>query len=177
MMTWIYQTILIIVILQNVITNILSIPVEPKTSIHRLETRYYFDYSIGGNQAEKDYCISILHLTRALDCDKARDLAEEALAKAKNNFPESTLHNGSGDAYRHCYWSGLLTFEFGVSGAKGFGDRHEDYPKNPSGEKAMDLNNNNVGRTVASQIKKGDKNALSAACKQALTDGRLKTLN
>ncbi|PKY36821.1 hypothetical protein RhiirB3_460358, partial [Rhizophagus irregularis] len=97
-MTWIYQTILIIVILQNVITNILSIPVEPKTSIHRLETRYYFDYSIGGNQAEKDYCISILHLTRALDCDKARDLAEEALAKAKNNFPESTLHNGSGDA-------------------------------------------------------------------------------
>ncbi|CAG8567779.1 6652_t:CDS:2 [Rhizophagus irregularis] len=59
-----------------------------------------------------------------------RDLAEEALANAQNNFPESTLHNGSGDAYRHCYWSGLLTFEFDVSGAKGFGDRHEDYPKN-----------------------------------------------
>uniref|UniRef100_U9TI04 DUF6973 domain-containing protein n=1 Tax=Rhizophagus irregularis (strain DAOM 181602 / DAOM 197198 / MUCL 43194) TaxID=747089 RepID=U9TI04_RHIID len=172
MMNWIYQTILIIVILQNVITNILSIPVEPETFIRRQ------DHYIGGvNEAEEDYCISILHPSRALECVKARDLAEEALANAQNNFPESTLHNGSGDAYRHCYWSGLLTFEFGVSGAKGFGDRHEESPDNPPEEKAMDLNNNNVGRTVASQIKNGDKNALSAACKQALTDGRLKTLN
>ncbi|PKC68445.1 hypothetical protein RhiirA1_416908 [Rhizophagus irregularis] len=159
-MNWIYQTILIIVILQNLITNILSIPVEPETFIRRQDP-----YIGGGNEAEEDYCISILHPSH------------EALTNAQNNFPESTLHNGSGDAYRHCYWSGLLTFEFGVAGAKGFGDRHEESPDNPPEEKAMDLNNNNVGRTVASQIKKGDKNALSAACKQALTDGRLKTLN
>jgi hypothetical protein len=50
-----------------------------------------------------------------------------------------------------------LTFEFGVSGTKGFGDRHENTPNNPPKEKEMDLNNNNVGRTIASQIKKGDK--------------------
>jgi hypothetical protein len=86
-----YKIILIIVILLNAITNTLSIPLEP-----RLDTRYYPG---GGNAAEEDYCYSI----HALDCIEAKDLADEALSNAQNNFPASTLHNGSGDAYRHCY--------------------------------------------------------------------------
>jgi hypothetical protein len=95
MMKCISKIILIIVILLNAITNTLSIPLEP-----RLDTR---GYPGGGNAAEEDYCFSILHPNRALECIKAKDLADEALSNAQNNFPASTLHNGSGDAYRHCY--------------------------------------------------------------------------
>ncbi len=166
----IYQTIFMIAILQFAIINTHAAPM-----IVRIDARQ--DYYPGdGNPTENDWCFEILHPTRVYDCYKANQLADEALKSAKENYPKS-LHNGPGDAYRHCYWSGLLTFEFGEAEAKGFGDRHEDDPNNPPNEKAMDLYNNNVGRTIAKTIRKGDKNAMSAACKRAVSDGRLKTLS
>ncbi len=59
-----------------------------------------------------------------------------------------------------------------MTGAKGFGDRHEEYPENPSYERKMVLNNNNVGRLIAQQLIGKNKNTLSAECKQAFTYGR-----
>jgi hypothetical protein len=122
-MKQIYQAILIITIFQIVIINTLAIPLKPET-FTRLNTRDPYEET-GTNSAEDDYCFSILNPSHALNCIKAKDLADEALRSAQANYPPETLHNGAGDAYRHYFWSGLLTFEFGVTEAKGFGDRHE----------------------------------------------------
>lgn len=45
-----------------------------------------------------------------------------------------------------------MTIRMGSSTAKGFGDRHEDYPGNPQAEKEMDLHNNGKGREFANSI-------------------------
>ncbi|CAG8669258.1 8740_t:CDS:1 [Ambispora gerdemannii] len=172
MLKTIFAAFLITLIAQFAIINTQAAPLYG-ANVVKLEKS---DYSYGVGSAEKKWCLNPFH---TLDCVTAKDLADEALKSAQDNFSNDQLHNGPGDAYRHCYWSGLLTFEFGESEAKGFGDRHEDFPENPSGEKAMDLHNNGVGRTIAQQLdkdgKKGNKAALSTACKQAVSDGRLIT--
>jgi RHS repeat-associated protein len=38
-------------------------------------------------------------------CNEGKRLADEALREAQRRFPGSGLHNGEGDAFRHCYWS------------------------------------------------------------------------
>jgi hypothetical protein len=65
---------------------------------------------------------------------------------------ERRIHNGDGDAFRHCYWSGLMTKEFGWETAKGFGDRHEYNEDQHSFEASADLYNNRQGRIWAQQV-------------------------
>lgn len=102
------------------------------------------DYPGGMNEAEWNYCRVPSHTSL---CNKASKHADTALAEAKNRWP-SSLHNGKGDAFRHCYWNARMTIDFGKGTAKGFADRHEQNPDQPAIEKKMDLFNNNVGREV-----------------------------
>lgn len=83
-------------------------------------------------------------------CSKVQGHANAALAEAARLFPKS-LHNGRGDAFRHCYWSARMTSDLGASEALGFGDRNEDFDGNPVLEKNMDLRNNTIGRDLAWQ--------------------------
>ncbi|MCZ6467061.1 MAG: hypothetical protein O6829_07290, partial [Alphaproteobacteria bacterium] len=53
------------------------------------------------------------------------------------------------DAFRHAYWSYLVTQLFAADLAKGFGDAHEISTPNPAGGRLMDLYNNNTGRKLA----------------------------
>jgi hypothetical protein len=71
--------------------------------------------------------------------------AEVALTEAQKRFGAATLHNGSGDAFRHCFWSAMNARDQGKDIAKQFGDAHEDWGGNPPAEKTMDLHNNGVG--------------------------------
>jgi hypothetical protein len=103
------------------------------------------DYDGGPGDAEKKYCRNPLKYFR---CRTARNLADEALNSATNRFSEESLHNGRGDAYRHCIWSGHMTVLWDRGQAKKFGDLHEDKPNNPRSEKAMDQHNNKYGRDV-----------------------------
>lgn len=65
--------------------------------------------------------------------------ASVALDEEKKRFAEATLHNGSGDAFRHCFWSAMNARDQGKTLAKQFGDAHEDFDGNPPDEKAMDI--------------------------------------
>jgi hypothetical protein len=56
------------------------------------------------------------------------------------------LHNGKGDAFKHAYWSALMTFYQTETWAKALGNAHEARPHNPALERRMDLHNNAVGR-------------------------------
>jgi RHS repeat-associated protein len=76
------------------------------------------------------------------------------------------LHNGPGDAYRHCVWSCLMTTKMGESTAKGFGDQHEEAGNRggqPPAEEAMDRANNAQGRMCGNE--KNDK-----SCQQRCMD-------
>ncbi len=107
-----------------------------------------YNYFGGANAAEIQWC---LPPPRWSLCLSAQTHAEHALAATTARFDEQG-HNDDADAFRHCYWFARMTIDFGASHAKGFGDRHEDYTGNPSGEKEMDLNNNAHGRTAGGQV-------------------------
>ncbi len=90
--------------------------------------------------AEKQYLI--LHPWNA---SKIEENARKALKKAEDIFGKGSLHNGSGDAFRHCYWSALLARDIGKEATKKFTSAHESRPGNPKKEKEMDSYNNDVG--------------------------------
>ncbi len=101
-------------------------------------------YLDGINSAELGHC---WWPSRWAICTRVQGHADAALADAQRYYPTS-LHNGRGDAFRHCYWSGRMTVNDGATEAKGFGDRHEEWSGNPWIEKEMDLRNNSIGRYV-----------------------------
>jgi hypothetical protein len=100
--------------------------------------------------------------------------AEKALAEAQKRF-STGLHNGPGDAFRHCYWSAMLARDIGADNAKTFTDAHEDWSDNPPDEKAMDLANNKVGIEIGKNNPSDSDQMLADRCQQALTDGKLTT--
>jgi hypothetical protein len=72
---------------------------------------------------------------------------------AKDTSKEAHRRNSSvpEDAYRHVLWSFLLTKKFGPEFAEKVTDAHETLPTNTAAERAMDFNNNRVGREFAQQ--------------------------
>ncbi|KAF1813771.1 hypothetical protein P152DRAFT_291730 [Eremomyces bilateralis CBS 781.70] len=125
--------------------------------------------SIGGPSiGELAWCLVPWHL---IACNTANNLADTAAAEAGNLYPQSSLHNGKGDAFRHCYWNALMVIEIGGSDAKSIADNHE---QGSSGrEKDMDLKNNASGRRIGNgATKEGAKNG----CKAAADNGDLVVL-
>ena len=94
---------------------------------------------------EKVSCVLVI--ANASACDTARNNAQAALNLAAARYP-SSVHNGRGDAFRHCYWNGLMTVSIGVSSAERIAGNHEAVSSNPQSEKTMDLYNNSRGRWV-----------------------------
>lgn len=104
------------------------------------------------------------------------ECAGKALAEAARRYPRQSLHNGAGDAFRHCYWSALMTREIGFLNTKAITDSHEEGPGIPADEKAMDLHNNLQGMVIGIQYRGASDAILADLCAKALTDGKLKVL-
>ncbi len=86
--------------------------------------------------------------------------------------------NDRTDAFRHCFWSSVLSRDIGYFWAKAFTDAHESNPGNPANEKEMDLHNNSVGLKIGFYYFIPDSNtSLSDKCNKALENGELKVLN
>ena len=103
-------------------------------------------------------------LVGPFDCAKAKTDADSAAAMAREMYPANTLHNGIGDAFRHCYWNALMTLSIGRNQAKKVADLHEDNnPTGPIGERQMDLKNNEIGRQVGNESKTVDEARLKCA--------------
>jgi hypothetical protein len=92
-------------------------------------------------------------------------------------FAEETLHNGSGDAFRHCLWSAMNASAHGVVLAKMFGDAHEAFGWNPPDEMAMDKHNNGVGFQLGAPLRYATPWRLATLCGQAWSEGRLVQIN
>lgn len=103
--------------------------------------------------------------------------ASTALEEAKKRFALPSLHNGSGDAFRHCFWSAMNARDQGKELAKQFGDAHEDFVGNPPNEKTMDLHNNNVGYEIGSKAGNASDRHLAVMCVQAWAAKKLIQIN
>ena len=98
---------------------------------------------------------------------------ELAYAETRRCFGRNG-HNDSSDAFRHCFWSALLTRAIGCAGALRFTTAHESSPTNDPAEKAMDLHNNSIGLKIGRT--NGSVQVLSRRCMDALKSGQLKVL-
>ncbi|KAH6904118.1 secreted protein [Coprinopsis sp. MPI-PUGE-AT-0042] len=128
-----------------------------------LQTRQYPYF---GSINELGYCINPFN---TLACFAAQGHADAASSAAQSNFP-SSLHNGKGDAYRHCYWNARMTIDIGATKAKEIGDAHEAGSSGPQAEKNMDLSNNATGSKDAKYA-----NA-EVTCRTRANNGQLVTL-
>jgi len=103
--------------------------------------------------------------------------AGTALAEAQKRFGPSTLHNGSGDAFRHCFWSAMNARDEGENTAREFGIAHEEWVGNPAAEKKMDLHNNEVGFAMGGKLPGVSDRHLAVLCAQAWANGKLVQIN
>ncbi|WP_225412036.1 DUF6973 domain-containing protein [Stigmatella hybrida] len=79
---------------------------------------------------------------------KTEEAVSKAGIRAGVEFDRETLLNGKGDAFRHAYWNVLMAKCCGLQWAQDFATAHESAETND--ESAMDLNNNQVGRSIYS---------------------------
>ncbi|MGM0864553.1 MAG: DUF6973 domain-containing protein [Bacillota bacterium] len=89
----------------------------------------------------------------------AKTLADQAAESAQYRYKDYTLWQGNGDAYRHAFWSALMTKHIGRTFAYEAGYAHEGLKTGAatsSLDKKMDISNNYQGR-----IDGTNKNSLS----------------
>lgn len=110
----------------------------------------------------------------ANQCAKGKNHATVATAEAKKLFPTS-LHNGKGDAFRHCYWNARMTIDLGSKIAEVIATNHEDAAPGPAKERKMDLANNATGRKVGANSN-GSYVTARNVCSSKATFGGLVTL-
>ncbi len=80
-----------------------------------------------------------------------QQISDAARAEANSRFPPpvgNEVDNRNG-AFRHAYWNALMTQRFGEDWAEKFTTAHERLPDNYASSEAMDLHNNEVGRSIA----------------------------
>ncbi|MEU6374259.1 DNRLRE domain-containing protein [Streptomyces sp. NPDC046909] len=122
--------------------------------------------------SERNYCF-----WNPYDCSKARDMADVALKYAKDLYPDNTLFQGRGDAFRHCYWNALMEIYVDHETAYEVATRHESESRGV--DKEMDLKNNKKGREIGRHYKakysyKADASkAARGSCKKHVSDGKL----
>lgn len=80
------------------------------------------------------------------------------------------------DAFRHAYWSALLTKRLGPDWSREFTSAHEGYFSNPGPAEAMDLYNNEVGRKIAEQHPDASEESLARLIDDAVRKGDLVTI-
>lgn len=103
----------------------------------------------GGAQTMAEVQLSLLNPNAALEAHAA---AQFAISTTKELFSDiagqKSLQNNAADAFRHALWNAKMKATIGEDLAKKFADAHEESPQNPPAEKAMDLHNNAMGRTI-----------------------------
>jgi hypothetical protein len=105
-------------------------------------------------------------------------LKNTASGEANRLYPwEGEVHpvygqnDGHNDAFRHTYWNALMTAHFGEEFAIAYANAHEATPGNPGAREAMDLFNNELGRSIAMAHPEASDAELAEYVHQALING------
>lgn len=100
--------------------------------------------------------------------DEAQAAAEEAYSGLNNEERATSLSDGHADAFRHTYWNARMTQEFGSEWTESFTSGHEKVGGNPAAREAMDLYNNNLGRTIGADNVNASPDELKAKVQSAI---------
>lgn len=114
-------------------------------------------------------------------------IKDRAFSEADKRFPDNALpanipadrarewqgNDGHRDAFRHAYWNALLTQQYGEQWTKAFTTAHEGLPGNTANREAMDLYNNEVGRSIGAANKNATPEQLANLVEQSLNQGKL----
>jgi hypothetical protein len=97
-----------------------------------------------------------------------------AFKEAARQFPAGES-DGHQDAFRHAFWNILLakSSSFGKDWAEKFTTAHEGRSGNPAAREAMDLYNNEVGRSIYQKNPEKSEGELSELLKEAINKGEL----
>lgn len=82
-------------------------------------------------------------------------------------------NDGHRDAFRHAYWNALMAQKYGENWASAFATAHEGVPGNTANREAMDLYNNQIGRSIGAANRNVDPEKLADLVEQALNQGKL----
>lgn len=122
---------------------------KSSTESGEVTVAYYNDMNgyITGHLNSQEQALYNSNKTKALLCMANGKLA---IDYAEKNYITSVLHNGNGDAFRHCLCNYGMAIDVGQDFAKKWGDAHEyGAVGQPLIERNMDLFNNAVGLQLA----------------------------
>lgn len=127
------------------------------------------------------------HPVAALEIRRLAHVAwEEEVRRFLGGSPSMDL-DGPGDAFRHCYWSALITRTFGAKLAREATDAYEnierpDYHvvrsregysvRSIRSDSRMDLHNNEVGVQIGLELRTATEEELADRCEEAVRSGR-----
>ncbi|WP_308210903.1 DUF6973 domain-containing protein [Actinokineospora diospyrosa] len=103
---------------------------------------------------------------------------EDAITMGRSWYGGKGDVDGVSDAYRHAYWTGYLTLEFGADWALEYTTAHERAP-DPDSEmpEAMDLHNNAVGAKIARDNPGIRRDQLRELVDQSIRSGNMVVIN
>jgi hypothetical protein len=115
------------------------------------------------------------------------DIKDRAFDEGDRRFPDNPRpanipegrerewqgNDGHRDAFRHAYWNALMTKEYGENWTRSFATAHEGGPNNPANREAMDLYNNEIGRSIGAANRNATPEQLANLVEQALNQGKL----
>ena len=116
-----------------------------------------------------------------------RDIKDRANDESEKRFPDDRVpvhvpfgaeaewqnNGGHRDAFRHAYWNALMTQQYGNEWTKAFATAHEGLPGNYAELEAMDLYNNEVGRSIGAKNMSATPEELAKLVGQSLNQGKL----
>ena len=120
-----------------------------------------------------------LYATNPQKVSKVLDCATDASNETKKRYKAYTEWQGNGDAFRHAYWSALMTKKLGKDFAWKAGLAHEGLGTsyvfdNQNDDKKMDINNNYSGRQIGETYQNSNDGTIAAVCRIHCSNGKLK---
>lgn len=114
-------------------------------------------------------------------CNTASKLATQASEKTSSLYNRYVLWQGNGDAFRHAYWSALMTKHIDRDFAYDAGLAHEGLKRgynfsSQSEDSKMDISNNYSGRILGDENKTKSDNQIANIIKNETTKGNLKRI-
>lgn len=123
----------------------------------------------------------LLCASHPFKCNTANNLADQASKKTQSLYNNYVLWQGNGDAFRHAYWSALMTKHIDRDFAYDAGLAHEGlkrgYNFDSQGDDAkMDISNNYSGRILGDANKSKSDDQIANIIKNEVTNGNLKRI-
>lgn len=122
-----------------------------------------------------------LYSSHPIKAAKAKSCADQAESSASNKYKAYTLWQGNGDAYRHAYWSALMTKKIDRNFAYDVGLAHEGLKSGYNFDKQnadtkMDISNNYSGRKIGTSNSSKSDSTISSVVKSNCSNGKLKRI-